>query len=136
MKDLSCILVVVLLSLMSCGQFYESPDDRDNFVGNYQAVQYSSVFDETVEFPVDISNDGDPYSQGIYLKNFYGIASLEVLGKVRFFEFEIPKQRINNLIITGSARLGVDEVIMTYTVENRDTPSVPIDSLVTTLTFR
>lgn len=132
-QSLFTALVIIVLS--GCKPFYEHPDTRESFIGLYTAVEYSETYDVTNEFSMRISNNGAEDDPDIIISNFNNSGE-EIRARVAFFEFRIPRQRIGDFNIEGSGRLGVDEVIMDYTLENALDAQAPINLINAVLTPR
>lgn len=118
MKKLSKIIIVLLL-ISSCDvNIFEAPfDPRLNFVGAYEAEEFSETFGIITYYNVDIVTDGDSYSNDIYLRNFYGY-SIEVFASVSGDRFTIPRQQVDFLVIEGTGKLQDGAILLTYSVSD------------------
>ncbi len=125
------IILISFFCIASCSKKFE--DNRDDFSGNYQVEQFSETFNEVDQFAVEIVPTRDEHFDGVYIKNFYG-AGIVVEADVERFSFVIKRQRIADFIIEGSGRLGVNEIIMSYTVENMSSENVVVDVCTAVLT--
>jgi len=119
MKKQYLLLIIAAIFLSSCDiNIYDDPyDPRLNFVGAYEAEEYSETFDVLTVFELEILMDDDPFSNFIYLRNFYGY-SIEVFARVDGNRFTIPRQETAGLIIEGTGSLNGGEVVMTYSVQD------------------
>lgn len=131
----SLFILVAIIMLTGCRQFYEHPDTRESFIGVYNATEFSETYNVTNVFPMHITNNGAEDDPGIIITNFSNLGE-EVRARVTFFEFRIPRQRIGDFNIEGSGRLGVNEVIIDYTMENALNREAPINILTATLKAR
>lgn len=121
--------------LSGCKQFYEHPDTRESFIGLYTAVEVSETYNQTNEFPMRITNNGAEDDPGIIIYNVRN-EGIELRARVAFFEFSIPRQRRGDYIIEGSGRMGVNEVIVEYRMENVLDDTEPVNILNVVLTPR
>ena len=92
-------------------------DERDAFLGRYEAEEFRETFGLVSFFDVRILRDNEYNSPYIYIRNFYGIGG-EVFAEVRGNHIEIPRQRIGDYIIQGTGRLEYRDVVLTYVVTN------------------
>lgn len=131
----SLFILLAIIMLSGCRQFYEHPDTRESFIGLYNAVEYSETYDMTNEFPMVINNNGAEDDPDIIISNFNNLGE-DVRARVAFFEFRIPRQRIGDYNVEGRGRLGVDQVIIDYTLENALDAQAPINVIKAVLTPR
>lgn len=113
------LILSVLIFLSSCDVWLvEVPyDSRDNFTGRFNVEEYSETYDVLTKYNVRIVKDGDPYSNAIYIRNFYG-ADLEILGEVVGDRLIIPHQSIDGYVIEGTGRIEYGDLVMTYSVND------------------
>ena len=114
--------VFVLLFISSCEILVveEYPYDvRENFIGRFDAEEYSETFDEFTYYDVRILRDGGLGSPVVYLRNFYGLG-IEVYAEVYGDKLTIPTQRIDGYIIQGTGRLDYEDIVLTYSVESTE----------------
>ncbi len=116
-KYLLGIAVIVLISSCNVTIIEDPYDPRDNFLGRFEAEEYSETLDVYSYFNLRILKNTDPYSREIYLQNFYG-ADIEVYGEVNGSKLTIPRQVVGYYIIEGLGTVDFDQVVMTYTVED------------------
>lgn len=122
------LILLSILFLSSCDlTIIEEPfDPRLNFVGRYEAEEYSETFDEFVYYPVRVSLDDGYYSNSIYLENFYDL-NADVYAQVNGDRITIPRQRIGDWLIQGTGYLDYGDIVMTYSVEDLSRPRLPVD---------
>lgn len=94
-------------------------DVRENFIGRFEAEEYSETFDEFTYYDVRILQDGGLSSPVVYLRNFYGFG-IEVYAEVYGDKLTIPTQRIDGYIIQGTGRLDYEDIVLTYSVESTE----------------
>lgn len=94
-------------------------DVREQFIGRFDAEEYSETFDEFTYYDVRIIQDGGLGSPVVDLRNFYGLG-IEVYAEVYGDKLTIPTQRINGYIIQGAGRLDYEDIVLTYSVENTE----------------
>lgn len=112
--------IIALVFISSCEVLIveEYPYDvRDNFIGRFEAEEYSETFDQFTFYDVRILRDSDRNSPVIYLRNFYGL-DIEVFAEVYGDKLTIPTQRIDDFIIQGTGRLDYEDIVLTYSVES------------------
>lgn len=127
MKNLIKVLFVLLVFSSCDVHVFEAPyDARLNFVGYYEAEEYSETYGDITVYDMDILSDENPYSNDIYLRNFYGLG-IEVFAIVNGDRFTIPKQEVNGLLIQGTGRLNAGEILMTYSVQDLTRPGLETD---------
>jgi len=133
-KALLGISLLVLIS--SCDVvLVEVPfDPRDEFLGSFDTEEYSETLDAWAYYDVFIVKDADPFSNVIYLRNFYG-ANIEIFGEVNGTRLTIPRQRVGFFMIEGLGRMDFGELVMSYTVEDTDPASRFVDYC-STVSFR
>ena len=118
-KILPGIFTLLLVSSCHLMIVEEFPyDDRDNFTGRFEAEEYSETYDGFTYYDVTILRDSDHNSSVIYLRNFYGLG-FEVYAEVYGDKLTIPRQRINDIIIQGTGRLDYDDILLTYSIDSR-----------------
>ncbi len=119
MKHILLPLCCLAVLLSGCDiDIYDTPyDPRQNFVGYYEAEEFSETYGVVSYYELDILTDNDPYSNRIYLRNFYGYP-IEVFARVSGNRFTIPRQEIDGLIIQGTGRVNGNEIAMTYSVQD------------------
>jgi len=119
-KYLLGVLAIVLISSCEVLIVEEYPyDARENFLGRFEAEEYSETFDEFTYYDVRILRDNDIGSPVVYLRNFYGLG-LEVVAEVRGDRLTIPTQRIDGYVIQGTGRLDYEDIVFTYSVESTE----------------
>lgn len=120
--------IAVLALISSCDVYIQEDiyDPRDRFTGRFDTEEYSETLDAFSYYDVFIVKDADPYSNVIYLRNFYG-ADIEVFGEVNGSKLTIPRQRIGYYVIEGIGSLDFGELVMSYTVEDTDPASRFVD---------
>lgn len=134
-KLLLGISVVMLISSCDITYIEEVPyDPRDQFTGRYDAEEYSETLDAFAYFDVLIYKDLDPYSDVVYIENFYG-ANIEVFATVNGSKLTIPRQQVGFYIVEGIGSIEFNELVMTYTVEDTHPASRLVDYL-NTVSFR
>ena len=101
-------------------------DPRVEFLGRFDTEEYSETLDAYSYYDVVIVDDADPYSNVIYIRNFYG-AGIEIFGEVNGSRLTIPRQRVGNFIIDGIGRIEYGELVMSYTVEDINPASRFVD---------
>ena len=117
-KILLGIATIMLISSCDITVIDERPyDPRDNFLGRFEAEEYSETYDVYSFYNTRISRDVDPYSSVIYMDNFYGLG-VEVWAEVIGDRLTIPRQRIGDYIIQGTGRLDYRDVVLSYSVES------------------
>jgi len=128
---------LVLLIMSSCDiHVYEAPfDPRLNFVGFYEAEEFSETYNDLVIYELDILRDDDPYSNRVYLRNFYALP-IEVMASINQDRLIIPRQQIDWYLIEGAGRLVNGEITLTYSVRDLSRPGRPSDFCNTVLYFR
>jgi hypothetical protein len=125
-KALLAITFVALLS--GCDFIYieDIYDPRDQFTGRFDTEEYSETLDVMTYFDVHIVKDADPYSNVVYIRNFYG-ANIEVFAEVSGNKLVVPRQRIGYYLIEGIGSIDFGEIVMSYTVEDTDPRSRFVD---------
>ncbi len=113
------LLISVLAILSSCDVTYvEAPfDPRDNFLGRFEAEEYSETFDQLSYYNLRIVKDSDAYSNSIYIRNFYAV-DIEIFGEVVGNRITIPRQIIGGYIVEGTGRRENGDIYLTYSVED------------------
>ncbi|MFY0594567.1 hypothetical protein [Roseivirga sp.] len=113
------LIVSVLVLLSSCDlTIIEIPfDNRDNFVGRFEAEEYSETYDQLSFFDMRIVRDSDDYGNAIYIRNFYA-QGIEVYAEVNGRRITIPRQAIDGYVIEGTGRLENGEIYLTYAVDD------------------
>jgi len=108
----------VLLSSCDVIVIDEAPfDPRDIYLGRYEAEEYSQTFDLLTRYRMRIIKDGYPYSNVIYLRNFYAV-DIEVFGEIIGERINIPRQESGGYIVQGSGRYEYGDVHLSYSVED------------------
>ncbi|WP_268124859.1 hypothetical protein [Roseivirga pacifica] len=122
------LILLGTLFLNSCDLIIvEEPfDPRLNFVGRYEAEEYSETFDEYLYYDVRVTLDDGYYSDIIYLENFYNL-NADVQAEVYGNSITIPRQRIGNWLIQGTGHLEYGDLVLTYSVEDLNRPRLPVD---------
>ena len=93
-------IISFLTVLSSCYVVVEEPwDPRDNFVGFYEAEEYSQVYESTTLYNMDVYKDSYNTNQ-IWFSNFYGV-DIDIFANVNGSEFRIPTQRVGPYEVTG-----------------------------------
>ncbi len=113
------LILSVLIAFSSCDVWViEAPyDARDNFTGRYSVDEYSETYDLVTQYRVRILKDSDPYSNVVYIRNFYAV-ELEVFAEVIGNRLTIPRQEIDGFLIQGTGRLEFGELALSYSVED------------------
>jgi len=113
------LILSVLIAFSSCDVWViEAPyDARDNFTGIYSVDEYSETYDLVTQYRVRILKDSDPYSNVVYIRNFYAV-ELEVFAEVIGNRLTIPRQEIDGFLIQGTGRLEFGELALSYSVED------------------
>ncbi|OEK04499.1 hypothetical protein [Roseivirga misakiensis] len=113
------LIVSVLVLLSSCDlTIIEVPfDNRDNFVGRYEAEEYSETYDQLSFFDMRILRDSDDFSNAIYIRNFYA-QGIEVYAEVNGRNITIPRQVVDGFVVEGTGRLENGDVFLTYSVDD------------------
>lgn len=111
--------ISILLLISSCDVVIveEAWDPRTPFLGRFDTEEYSETLDAFSYYYVFIIADADPFSNVIYIRNFYG-ANIEIFGEVNGNKLTIPRQRIGNFVVEGIGSLDFGELVMSYTVED------------------
>jgi hypothetical protein len=119
-KYLLGVFALVLVSSCDLLIVEEFPyDGRNNFIGRFEAEEYSETFDGFTFYDVRIVRDSDFNSPVIYLRNFYGL-DFEVYAEVFGDKLTIPTQRIDGFVIQGTGRLDYEDIVLTYSVEGTE----------------
>ena len=113
------LILSVLIFLSSCDVWMvEVPyDSRDNFIGRYSVEEYSETYELLTKYNVRIVKDSDPYSNAVYIRNFYGV-DIEILGEVVGDRLHIPYQSINGYVVEGTGRIEYGDLVLTYSVDD------------------
>ena len=116
MKNL-IVFAALLVVAASCNDYEATPryDDRNKFVGYYDAEEYSETYHEVTTYEMRISKSR--YDREIYIDNFYA-SDLRVYAIVNYDEIRIPFQIVDGFEIEGSGRLYLDELNLTYRVKD------------------
>ena len=120
---ISFLLLISSCDLVIVEDIY---DPRVEFLGRFDTEEYSETLDAYSYYDVVIVDDADPYSNVIYIRNFYG-AGIEIFGEVNGSRLTIPRQRVGNFIIDGIGRIEYGELVMSYTVEDINPASRFVD---------
>ncbi len=120
---ISFLLLISSCDLVIIEDLY---DPRVEFLGRFDTEEYSETLDAYSYYDVVIVDDADPYSNVIYIRNFYG-AGIEIFGEVNGSRLTIPRQRVGNFIIDGIGRIEYGELVMSYTVEDINPASRFVD---------
>ena len=127
MKKVLLILSVLAL-LSSCDITYiEVPfDERENYLGRFEAEEYSETYDQLTYYNMRIVRDSDDFSNVIYIRNFYAV-DIEVFAEVRGDRVTIPRQIVGGYIIEGTGRNEFGDLYLTYSVVDTFAPNNPTD---------
>jgi len=125
-KVLLTLSVVLLISSCETVIIEDAWDPRDPFLGRFDTEEYSETLDAFSYYDVFIVKDADPFSNVIYLRNFYG-ANIEIFGEVNGSKLTIPRQRVGYFVVEGIGSLDFGELVMSYTVEDTDPASRFVD---------
>ena len=125
-KALLGISFLLLISSCDLVIIEDVYDPRVEFLGRFDTEEYSETLDAYSYYDVVIVDDADPYSNVIYIRNFYG-AGIEIFGEVNGSRLTIPRQRVGNFIIDGIGRIEYGELVMSYTVEDINPASRFVD---------
>lgn len=125
-KALLGISFLILISSCDYTIIEEIYDPRDQFTGRFDTEEYSETLDAYTYYDVTIYKDNDPYSNIVYIRNFYG-ANMEVFGEVNGNKLVIPRQRNGYYLIEGIGSIDYGEIVMSYTVEDTDPRSRFVD---------
>ena len=132
------LAIPILLLVSSCYTIIEEDiiifDPRDEFTGWYNTEEYSETLDAWSYYQVEIWKDANPNSNVVYISNFYG-ANIEVYGEVNGTKLTIPPQQSGYYFIEGIGSIDLNELVMSYTVEDTDPSSRFIDYC-STVSFR
>tara|TARA_Y100000114_G_scaffold157245_1_gene188417 strand:- start:18065 stop:18541 length:477 start_codon:yes stop_codon:yes gene_type:complete len=122
------LILSVLILFASCDVVViEAPyDPRDNFTGRYTVEEYSETYDVLTKYNVRIIKEADPYSNVVYIRNFYA-ADIEVFADVHGDRLTIPRQIIDGYVIQGTGRLDYGDLVLSYSVEDRLDDSSLVD---------
>ncbi|MBO3697117.1 hypothetical protein [Roseivirga sp. E12] len=122
------LIVSVLALLSSCDiTLVEVPyDDRDNYLGRFEAEEYSETYDQLTYYDMRIVRDSDDYSNVIYIRNFYAV-DIEVFAEVRGDRVTIPRQIIGGYIVEGTGRNEFGDLYLTYSVVDTFAANKPTD---------
>ena len=117
-KGLLLLPVLILLSSCNITLIEEAPyDPRNNFLGRFEAEEYSETYDLLSFYNMRVVKDGDPFNNVIYLRNFYAV-DIEVFAEVIGNRVNIPRQRIGDFIVQGTGRNEFGDIYLTYSVED------------------
>ena len=134
-KVLLLISSIVLLSSCDITIIDEGPfDTRDIYLGRFEVEEYSQTYDLLTRYRMRIVKDADPYSNVIYLRNFYAV-DIEVFGEIIGERINIPRQVSDGYIVQGSGRCELGDVHLSYSVEDGLSDSGVAD-FCTTVLFR
>lgn len=133
-KALLGISFLILISSCDYIILEEVYDPRDQFTGRFDTEEYSETLDAFTYYDVFIVKDADPYSNVVYLRNFYG-ADLEIFAEVNGSKLVIPRQRNGFYLIEGIGSIDRGDIVMSYTVEDTDPRSRFVDYC-STVAFR
>lgn len=113
------LILSVLVFLSSCDVWVvEVPyDSRDNFTGRFTVEEYSETYDILTKYNVRIVKDADPYSNAVYIRNFYAV-DVEIFGEVNGDRLSIPRQVVDGYIVQGTGRLDYGDLVLSYSVED------------------
>ena len=125
-KALLGISLLLLISSCDLVIVEDVYDPRDPFLGRFDTEEYSETLETFSYYDVVIVDDADPYSNVVYIRNFYG-AGIEIFGEVNGSKLSIPRQRVGHFLIEGIGSLEYGELIMSYTVEDTDPASRFVD---------
>ena len=131
------LAIPILLLVSSCITIIDDEDifdARDQFTGRFDTEEYSETLDAWSYYDVFIYKDADPFSNIIYIQNFYG-ANIEIFGEVNGSKLTIPRQQVGYFIVQGIGSIDLGELVMTYTVEDTDPASRFVDYC-STVSFR
>lgn len=113
------ISVLVLLSSCDVILVEDAYDPRNQFTGRFDTEEYSETLDVFSYYDVSILKDADPYSNVIYIRNFYD-AGIEIFGEVNGSKLTIPRQQNGYFVVEGIGSIEYGELVMSYTVEDSD----------------
>jgi len=133
-KALLGISFLILISSCDYVILEEFYDPRDEFTGRFDTEEYSETLDVYTYFDVFIVKDADPYSNVVYIRNFYG-ADIEIFAEVNGGKLVIPRQRNGFYQIEGIGSIDRGDIVMSYTVEDTDPRSRFVDYC-STVAFR
>lgn len=133
-KALLGISFLILISSCDYVILEEIYDPRDQFTGRFDTEEYSETLDTFTYYDVFIEKDADPYSNVVYLRNFYG-ADIEIFAEVNGNKLVIPRQRNGFYQIEGIGSIDRGDIVMSYTVEDTDPRSRFVDYC-STVAFR
>ena len=113
------LLISALVLFTSCDiTILDRPfDPRDNFLGRFEAEEYSETYDLLSYYNVRILKDGDPFSNVIYLRNFYAV-DIEIFAEIIGDRINIPRQNIGGYIVQGTGRNEYGDIHLSYSVED------------------
>jgi hypothetical protein len=111
------IPLVLMFVVSSCDIYVNDPffDQRNQVVGSYQVREYSETYNSTWNYAITVSKA--PYSNQIYLKNFYN-AGLTVIGYVSGNKVTISWQSCNGYEIEGVGTIVGYELRLSYSVRD------------------
>lgn len=113
------LVLSVLVFLSSCDVWVvEVPfDPRDSYIGRFTVEEYSETYDILTKYNVRIVKDNDPYSNVVYIGNFYAV-DIEVFGEVIGGRLNIPRQVVDGYIVQGTGRLDYGDMVLSYSVDD------------------
>jgi hypothetical protein len=116
MKNLISFTALVVIAT-SCTFYDVEPryDDRNKFVGYYDAEEYSKTYNDVTFYEIRISKSH--YDHEIYIHNFYA-ADIRVYATVSFDDIRIPFQLVDGYEIEGTGRLHHGELSLNYRVKD------------------
>ena len=109
--------IALLLIATSCSFYEVEPryDNRNKFVGYYDAEEYSETYQNITYYEIRISKSR--YDREIYIDNFYA-ADIRVYATVSFDDIRIPFQIVEGYEIEGTGSLYRNELILNYRVKD------------------
>jgi hypothetical protein len=116
MKNLISFIALILIA-NSCNFYDVEPryDDRNKFVGYYDAEEYSETYNDVTYYEIRISKSH--YDREIYIHNFYA-ADIRVYATVAFDDIRIPFQIVEGYEIEGTGTLHHGELTLNYRVKD------------------
>ncbi len=117
-KFLLLISGIAILSSCDITIIDEGPfDPRDIYLGRYEVEEYSETYDVITRYRMRVLKDADPYSNVIYLRNFYAV-DIEVFAEIIDERINIPRQVAGGYIVQGTGRYEYGDVRLSYSVED------------------
>lgn len=127
------ILAALILTIFSC-ELLEDPDPsdpRDNFVGNWNVNEVSSLYG-TTNYNVTIIYDPGNSSQ-VLIKNFYHFGlEIETYAIPTLTSITVPEQSVCNHTVKGAGKLSSNKNSIDWTYSAND--GADIDNVTATFT--